>query len=265
MFSFGRGLVFAALAAAVCLAGCSAATTRLFTKPIAQSTYVSYREWGPNRTVAVLPFVNVSKDKDAASKARDLFISELYISGAFKDVVDEGEMMEVMRKLKVRETDPLGKDTIKTLGDNLGAQALIFGTVEEYNERTSKAAQFAISMRMVDVDTGSILWVGDSSQEGGGSISEALGLSEGPMVIDVARHVLRVLIDDLASEVKDRKVKEKKGEEAAKKGGGQKDVAAKGTGGKKGAAEQQAVAAPPAAVKANSAGMTAPPFGMGGK
>jgi hypothetical protein len=84
-------------------------------------------------------------------------------------------MLEVMKKLKVRETDSFGKDTIKTLGDNLGVQAIIFGTVSEYTERTSKGALFAVSLRMFDVETGSILWLGNASKEAG-SISEALGL-----------------------------------------------------------------------------------------
>ncbi len=265
MFLSGKGFVLSIIIALICLTGCSPATTRLFTKPIAQSTYVTYQEWGPNRNVVVLPFINIAKDKDAGQKSRDLFISELYISGAFKDVVDEGEMQEVMKKLKIRETDAFGKETIKTLGDNLGAQALIFATVHEYNERTAKGAMFAISMRMVDVETGSILWVGNSSQEGGGTISEALGLSDGPVVIDIARDVMKGLIGDLADEVKDRKTKQKKGEETAKKGDGQKNVLSKDpANGTVADVNQQAVINPPAAVKAGSAGMLSIPS-LGGK
>jgi len=264
MSLFGKCLIVVLLSSIVCLTGCSAATTRLFTKPIAQSTYVTYQEWGPNRNVVILPFLNVSKDKDAGLKARDLFISEMYISGAFKDVVDEGEMLEVMKKLKVRETDSFGKDTIKTLGDNLGAQAVIFATVEEYTERSNKGALFAVSMRMVDVETGNILWVGNSSQEGGGSISEALGLSDGPVVIDVARDVMKGLINDLADEVKDRKTKDKKGDEAAKKDV-QKSIISKDPGSVPADSNQQAgVTPPPTAVKAGSAGMMSVPI-LGGK
>src|SRR5512143_1000722 len=103
---------------AASLTGCGGATTRLFTKPIAESTYVTYQEWGPNRDVAVMPFENVAKDKDAGVKARELFVTDLYASGVFKDIVDSGEMYEVMKKLKLRETDNFSKDAIKTLGDN---------------------------------------------------------------------------------------------------------------------------------------------------
>jgi len=157
MSKLANGVFSLFLLSAVLLSGCSwSGTTRLFTKPIAASPYVAYQEWGPNRNVVVMPFVNVSKDKDASVKCRDLFLAELYISGAFEDIVEEGEMLEVMRKLKIRETEPISKDNLKTLGRNLGAQAVIFGTVEEYTERSNKAALFAVSVRMLDVETGTL-------------------------------------------------------------------------------------------------------------
>lgn len=252
----------------VVLAGCGGATTRMFTKPIAETPHVTYQEWGPNRNVAVMPFVNVSKDRDAGLKCRELFITELYISGAFEDIVDEGEMLEVMRKLKIRETDALGKDTIKTLGDNLGVQALIFASVEEYTERSAKSATFAISVRMVDVETGEILWLGNASQEGGGSISEALGLSEGPVVLDIARGVIEDLIDDIASEVADRKVEGppesetarlKKARDLAKSKPGAVPTAEAAVNGSK-----QAGINPTPAVKSSTPGMASTPA-MGGK
>ena len=250
------------LVAALSLAGCGGATTRLFSKPIAESPYVTYPEWGPNRDVAVMPFINVAKDKDAGLKVRELFITELYASGAFKDIADEGEMLEVMKKLKVRETDNFGKDTIKTLGDNLGVQAVIFGTVEEYTERSNKGALFAVSLRMVDVETGQILWVGNASKEGGGTISETLGLSDGPTVIDVARDTLDDLIDDLAKEIRHRKVKSPKGGEAAAAAKQQPGALSKAQ--EKGATvNQQAGASTSPAVKTTSAGMASFPSAGG--
>ncbi|MGC2424540.1 MAG: GNA1162 family protein [Nitrospirota bacterium] len=240
------------------LVGCGGGTTRLFSKPIAESTYVTYPEWGPNRVVAVMPFVNVSKDKDAGLKARELFITELYVAGVFKDVVDEGQMVEVMKKLKLRETDNIGKDALKTLGDNLGVQAVIFGTVEEYSERSNKGAQFAVSLRMIDVDTGEILWLGDSSKEGGGSVSEALGLSDGPTIIEVARDVMANLVSDLAGEVKDKKVTGKKAAELARKQ--QLENLAKAKSSDSGVSNQPAVASPPPAGGSSSAGITPEPI-----
>ncbi len=251
-----RFLLFAGLAV-LFLTGCGSGTTRLFTKPIAESTYVTYPEWGPDCDVAVMPFVNVSKDRDAGLKARDLFITELYISGAFKDVVDDGQMLEVMKKLKLRETDNIGKDTLKTLGDSLGVQAVIFGTVDVYNERSAQGAQFAVSLRMVDVDTGQILWLGNASKEGGGTVSEALGLSSGPPVIDVARDVLSGLVDDLASEIKDRKVTGRKAQELSRRQKPENISKAKAKSAP--APNQQAGATPPPAVKSNSAGITPTP------
>ncbi len=260
MVSISRMALTIVIALSVSLIGCGGATTRLFSKPISESPYITYQEWGPNRDVAVMPLVNVAKDKDAGIKTRELLVTELYTSGAFKDVVDEGEMLEVMKKLKVRETDSLGKDAIKTLGDNLGVQAIIFGTVTEYTERSSKGALFAVSLRMVDVETGSILWIGNASKEGGGSISEALGLSDGPTIVDVARSVLSDLVDDLASEIKHRKVKSKKPEGAA---AGKKDIPQNAKAGEKGGLQQQAGPVSSPTVKATSAGMASFPAAGG--
>lgn len=248
----------------IATAGCGGATTRLFTKPIAESPYVTYQEWGPNRNIAVMPFLNLTKDAEAGAKCRELFIAETYISGAFEDIVDEGEMIEVMRKLKMREGDALGKDAIKTLGDNLGVQALIFGTVQEYTERGTKPALFAVSLRMVDVETGEILWLGNSSKEGGGSVLEALGLSDGPVIIDVARDVVSGLIDDMASEVLDRKVEGKAASEVAKIRKPKKIASPlPDENAAPEAKEKQAGISPSPAVKATSAGMAAAPAGMG--
>lgn len=264
-----RGLALLLLTASVVIvAGCGGATTRLFTKPIAESPYVTYQEWGPNRNIAVMPFLNVTKDTDAATKCRELFIAETYITGAFEDIVDEGEMLEVMRKLKIREGDALGKDTIKTLGDNLGVQSLIFGTVQEYTERGTKSALFAVSLRMVDVETGEILWLGNASMEGGGSVSEALGLSDGPVVIDVARDVISGLIGDLSDEVLDRKVKTKPGAAVAKarkpKKMAQPLPADQQEAQSPAEKEKQAGVSPSPAVRATSAGMASSPT-LGGK
>jgi len=255
---------------AVILSGCGWGTTRLFTKPIAKSPYVAYKAWGPNRNVVVMPFFNVAKDKDAGVKCRELFMTELYISGAFEDVVEEGEMLEVMRKLKIREGEPVSKENVKTLGRNLGAQAVIFCTVEEYSERSNKAALFAISARMIDVETGEILWLGNASQEGGGSISEALGLSDGPVVIDLARDVIQDLIDDLAGEVIDNKTEVVEPENVEEPTAGKQTVPE--VAGKNAAPSPQASAdkvkarerqragiAPSPAVKSTSAGMTTAP------
>jgi len=271
MSKLANGVFSLFLLSAVLLSGCSwSGTTRLFTKPIAASPYVAYQEWGPNRNVVVMPFLNVSKDKDASVKCRDLFLAELYISGAFEDIVEEGEMLEVMRKLKIRETEPISKDNLKTLGRNLGAQAVIFGTVEEYTERSNKAALFAVSVRMLDVETGEILWLGNASQEGGGSVLESLGLSDGPVVIDLARDVMEDLISDLSDEVLDNKVdtvepEVTEDEVAAKQTVPEvadKNIAAPGPqaeAGIKAKQRQRAGITPSPAVQTTSAGMTTKP------
>jgi hypothetical protein len=64
MFSLSRLIISVLVLFTICLMGCGGATTRLFSKPISESPYVTYQEWGPNRDIAVMPLVNVAKDKE---------------------------------------------------------------------------------------------------------------------------------------------------------------------------------------------------------
>ena len=124
---------------------------------------------GAIKTVAVLPFENVTTDKLCAERVQRIFLTELLSREAFK-VVEPGLVARAVRK---DQLDPaaLSPEEIKRLGVSLGAEALFLGSVLEYDEGRSGGAaaspRVKLQLRLVDVDSGTTLW--SVSREGGGA------------------------------------------------------------------------------------------------
>ena len=112
------------LAGQLCLAGCAGRIPATeFTNPRFDFSYVE--------RVAVLPFENLSNDRQAGMRATRLMITELLASGAV-DVVEPGEVETALAKLQVglpgRSAQP-STEQILSLGRTLRVQAVIVGTV----------------------------------------------------------------------------------------------------------------------------------------
>jgi TolB-like protein len=124
---------------------------------------------GAIKTVAVLPFENVTTDKLCAERVQRIFVTELLIREAFK-VVEPGLVTRAMRKDQL-EPAALTPEEIKRLGVALGAEALFMGTVLEYDEGRSSgsapAPRVKLQFRLVDVDSGTTLW--SVGREAGGA------------------------------------------------------------------------------------------------
>ena len=118
-------LLFVVIAAAS-LFGCgSSIKATRFANPAFDFSFVE--------RVAVLPFENMSSDRQAGLRATRLTITELLASGAL-DVVEPGEVQAAMVKMAGfqagRAPIPSTEQTV-SLGEALGVQALILGTVTQ--------------------------------------------------------------------------------------------------------------------------------------
>ncbi|MFO0982313.1 MAG: CsgG/HfaB family protein, partial [Planctomycetota bacterium] len=106
--------------------------------------------------VAVLPMDNLTTDRFAAERVRQVLVIELLAQGAF-DVVEVGEVNRVLRARNIDNPANLGPEQIKALGNELKVQALLIGSVIDYGEHRSgtfTAPEIAVAMRLVDVDSG---------------------------------------------------------------------------------------------------------------
>ncbi len=168
---FRNFFMFAAIFLVV--AGCASNTLR-YINPDANFSYI--------RKVAVLPFNNLTSDRYAGEKVRSIVTVDILSRGVF-DVLEQGEVSKtlgaVLRAAGASEgmvLDP-DKETLKLLGEKLGAQAVIIGSVDEY-EGASGGAVVSISMRMLDASSGIILWQANSMASGKSVWRRILGIEE---------------------------------------------------------------------------------------
>jgi curli biogenesis system outer membrane secretion channel CsgG len=175
------------LAGLAALAGCSANP-----KP---TEFVNPRfDFGFVERVAVLPFENLSNDRQAGARATRLLITELLATGTL-DVVEPGEVQAALGKFGTRVVQP-SHEQIVALGEGLGVQALILGTVTQSDlARAGSAAVpvVALDVRMVEVETGTVVWAATASVKGDSFGARVLGTSGQPISETTRRAVRRVL------------------------------------------------------------------------
>lgn len=146
-------------------------------------------DWTFYQHLGVMPFVNLTADRFAGEKVQSSFITELFLAQKFQ-VVEPGEFnSRVAQELKASGTQPaqeLSLDQIKAIGGKLGVQGVIEGTVREYTMTRVGQVDYpviSLSVRMIDVPTGTVIWMTSFSKKGGPnlpviSIGETHTLSE---------------------------------------------------------------------------------------
>ncbi len=143
------------LVVGVLLLGCGGAKVIRYINPSANFSYV--------KKVAILPLNNLSDDRYAAERVRNTLTIALLAKRMF-DVVDQGEVTKVVgfvfREAGYEEgrAVPVDRETIKMIGERLGVQAVIVGSVDDYSSGYSGGTVLALSLRMLDVSSGIILW-----------------------------------------------------------------------------------------------------------
>ena len=134
-----------------------------------QQDYVKGREIHVKaRWVAVLPPINLTSHPNAGRIALDLLTTELYANTNFQ-IMEQSEMLE---KLKGKEEDldqVLDKAVALKVGQKLGVDTIIFGSVTEYRYKRGldEDPAVGINIRMLDVKSDRILWAGSKSGTGG--------------------------------------------------------------------------------------------------
>ncbi len=143
------------------------------------------------KTVAVLPFDNVSGDRSAGEKVLRIFVTELLATGSF-DVLEPGSVVRVLQNERI-ELATLSGDDLKKLGKALNVQGIFIGTIIDYEEGRAAATtggRVTIQLRLVDAASGKTFW-NTSRSEAGDTVSARLfGIGAKTGVI-LAEQVLR--------------------------------------------------------------------------
>jgi TolB-like protein len=147
---------------------------------------------------AVLPFENHTNDRQAGLRATRLTITEVLASGTV-DVVEPGEVQAAVTKLTGVQPGRVAipnTEQILTLGQVLGVQAVILGTVTQSEYLRSGAVTIpavTLDLRMVETESGATVWAATHSEKGGSFSAKVLGTGGQPIAETTRKCVQQAL------------------------------------------------------------------------
>ncbi len=119
------------------------------------------------KKIVVLPFHNISGRNDAGKIVADTFVSELFKNKNYR-VEEPGNVMQFMIHERIDTIGEMEVQMIRILGMRLNADAVIVGTVEEFDDglRSGGVPTVSVTARMVDSRTGRVVWAGYKKRRG---------------------------------------------------------------------------------------------------
>jgi TolB-like protein len=148
--------------------------------------------------LAVLPLTNLTQYDKAADVVMNALVVELLDSGAF-EVVDPGIVEIVVLEKRLRLTDRLPLETIQEIGTHLDVTYLLVGSIHEFvmiRDRTDPLPAVSISLRIVRVADGRIVWASTHSRRGDDTES-VFGLGRISTAEQLATAMVKQMIDTL--------------------------------------------------------------------
>ncbi len=177
-----------ALCLIIIFAGCGSPSVIRYINPEANFSFI--------KTIAILPFNNLGNDEFAGERVRNSFTVDLMSRGVF-GVKESGEVSKAMRLVfraagyeegGLLEVD---HETLKLLGEKLGVQAVILGSVDEYV--VGARSLVTLSVRMHDTSSGIVLWQARSTASGASNFRKIVGLEETDRSVLTSKAVKEVL------------------------------------------------------------------------
>lgn len=151
------------------LAGCgSGSSTKAFMREGATLSHI--------QTVAVPPLESLGGG--GAPRTREIIMTQVLTAGLF-DVVDKGRVDSVLRDEAIEPGSPLDAATLRRLGQRLGAQAFILGSVEQGTESRGSASypEINLTLRLLDSETGTLIWQATGRGSGYSLMDRLFGLA----------------------------------------------------------------------------------------
>lgn len=162
-------------------------------------TYVDRNmDFGAIRTVAVLPFVNLSRDQQGAERVRDVFTTHLLATNAVY-VVPNGEVSRALARAGIASPSAPTTEEVQKLGTALKADAVVIGTLKEYGEIRSGIAAantISLSLQVQETGGGKIVFSG-ASTKGGITLGDRLFGGGGEPLEGVTEAAVEDLLDQL--------------------------------------------------------------------
>ncbi|MFH2052422.1 MAG: hypothetical protein ABIK96_08140 [bacterium] len=145
------------------------------------------------RRVAVFPFQNLAQDVHAGSRTYSIFLAELLEQDGLV-AVEPGEVLSAVRELRLNTGGPLDQQQVVDLGRALRADAIFFGTIEDYGlDSTERDRVYMItaSFSLAETETGSNIWSSQVHRTGSSFLRKLFGGGSVSMY-----HVTRAAVRD---------------------------------------------------------------------
>ncbi len=155
-------------------------------------------DFGAIQTIAVMPFLNLSRDNIGGERVRDVFINKLLATGAVY-VLPIGEVARGVARAEIQNPAAPSAEEVVKLSGLIKAQAVITGVVKEYGEVRSgstSANVLSVSLQMMEGTTGKVVWTATSTKGGISMLDRLLGGGGQPMN-DITEKAVNDLVDKL--------------------------------------------------------------------
>jgi len=155
-------------------------------------------DFGSIQTIAVMPFMSLTRDNVAADRVRDVFMNNL-LSTEAAYVIPVGEVARGVSRAEIGNPAAPSPEEVIKLAGLIKVQAVITGAVREYGEVRSGAASanvISLSVQMFETQTGKVVWSA-SSTKGGISVWDRLFGGGGQPMDKVTEKAVNDLINKL--------------------------------------------------------------------
>lgn len=147
------------------------------------------------KRVAVLPLENHTQERFVEKRVHDLLSTQIMSLGFF-EVLEKGDLRRFLNdEVQGENKSTIPHSTARRLGREFGLQAYMAGAVEDYTMQRNGSYSYpvvTVTLRLVDIDSGKILWQANHSASGYSTTDRILGLeSEG------LQQVARQLIEEV--------------------------------------------------------------------
>jgi len=150
------------------------------------------------RTIAVMPFSNLTNDKLAGERVRNTFMNSLLSTGALY-VIPAGEVARGISRAGIDNPWTPSGEEVSKLAAIVGADSVITGVVTEYGEVRSGAVTanvISVSMQMIEKESRKVIWSA-STTKGGISVWDRLFGGGGEPMEDVTQAAVDDIIKKL--------------------------------------------------------------------
>ena len=173
---------------------------------------------GPRRRIGIVDFENKTAygRNRLGSSASDILITELAKTNRFV-VVERGKIGKIMEEQRLQASGAIDPKTAAQVGKLLGLNAIVTGVVSQFGEKTQgsdtllvrskeRIAEATVDIRVVDTETGQVLYADSGKGRGKSGMHNVLGLGgrggyDETLAGDALRAAIVQFVDNIVSQV----------------------------------------------------------------